>query len=936
MGLYDKPYDQWTEKDMARVAAARLPFALALASAGFHIAPARTGQPKCLLKGWEAAATTDPETIKKWSEDYGQFAVVAKRGHGVMLDVDEPDGLPPLGFDWAWVEGTLQVRSASGTGKHVYLPWDPVFHGLPKRATLEVFSEGGIRLLEWKLDRSQVAAPWSFRESDGKKPAGWYVPVPGRLTPGRCADPDRLAMWALAHARNAGCAREFEALPWKWHPDWDVNEFLAHYGCTLACEGQGREETEWFVVPEECPLCRRRTLVGRADNDVIGARMKFIFGGHGWGISALCCGEGRPAPELKEELLERMREEEPGFDHWKGPIFQEYGDEEMETDLKRAWALPQRPERQQQDEPAACATTHGDHDWWAEKKQELDGVRTSWRDGDDDKKYREERHIVEEEVWGCVRRALQERCDFLRDAYPYVFVRDEALLVELHDEVESLSLLGRLGLLATQPHTKLVKDNLELFVHTHGKDVEMGHWGKLEGGKIYVNNGRGGMFRVPPGDNIEEVPNGTDGVYMHDPAVLAWPSLEEMRKSTGMMRAILQAGNPEMGGYAGLRLGVEPPGGTPLCEYLNAPFEEQSLRPLQYLQLLMARWLSLFMRGASSLLPICFATGEQGSGKTTVFEKMAWLVEGFGEKAGAMPKDLRGLLAVLTNRHVAIFDNVDRTRWDEDNKLDYICKAATGGHVELAQLYQTNVPRKYTLHCDQFLTARNNVWPEGATDAGRRTLFFPLRLPAPDRIIERDKWRKDVERNRTTYLAETLVRLQGCLRGLQLTEGRSYPHRSEMHEFETLTMRLADAEGWADGMAAIWEGYMGDYKAAMVEHSPLVGALRAWAGGPAGRKAIDGGSWVGSAEIYEEVRRLLDPKDMRWNGSKSFGRAMASGMSSLRYALGARTKMLHGNRLYAFKPSREAREKARQAFEACGGRARNAIEEDDAANSLLD
>ena len=146
----------------------------------------------------------------------------------------------------------------------------------------------------------------------------------------------------------------------------------------------------------------------------------------------------------------------------------------------------------------------------------------------------------------------------------------------------------------------------------------------------------------------------------------------------------------------------------------------------------------------------------------------------------------------------------------------------------------------------------------------------------------------------------------------------------------------ADAEGWGDEMAAIWEGYMGDYKAGMVEHSPLVGAMLAWAGGPAGRKAIDAGSWVGSADIYDEVKMLLDPKDMRWNGSKSFGRAMASGMSSLRYSLGAENKMLHGSRLYAFKPSQEAREKARLAFGACGGRARYAIEHDEAADGLLD
>jgi len=184
-------------------------------------------------------------------------------------------------------------------------------------------------------------------------------------------------------------------------------------------------------------------------------------------------------------------------------------------------------------------------------------------------------------------------------------------------------------------------------------------------------------------------------------------------------------------------------------------------------------------------------------------------------------------------------------------------------------------------------------------------------------------------------LAETLLRLQGCMRALQMTENKSYDHISEMHEFETLTMRIADAEGWADEMAAIWNGYMMDYKAGILEYSPLVGAVMAWAGSPAGRKVIDKGDPVGSAEIYKEVVRLLGPKDMRWNGEKSFGRAMANGISALRYALGASSKVLHGNRLYSFSPTQEAREKAKAAYEACGFRAKD-MEEPERAKGILD
>ena len=975
MGLYDKPCDQWTDDDMRKANVAMVTYAIALPEAGFHISPSEIGRSMSLRKGWEEQASTDPQKVRDWAGPGVQFVMVAKKGFGSALDIDDPEAVAALGFDWSWVEGCLWVRSASGSGRHIYLPWHPCFNSLPWTGKLDICLKGKA-VAEWKLHNTSVAAPWCMRSGMPGKPDGWYVPVPRHRKIGKCPAPEALRDWALANARGARPMADLPPLEWEWHksfdPDDDMEELLALYGCEEKCRGRKKDDhTVLWVVPEECPLCDRESIdATHREDDATGARCKFVFGGRGIGLVALCCRDELPqGMKAMEALRRKLRLADPNWKDWdfnRRPIYkrpewaeeEEAGSEEQKgkellrveeavprkagVELEEVGKPAEAPESAMQEEPPlAPRERQGSlpHDqgpgwWWAEKKQELLEKRTSWREGDDDKKYREERHVVEEEVWSCVQRALQEKCDFLRDAYPYLFVRDEALLVDLHDDVEALSLLGRLGLLATQPHTKLVKENLELLVHTDGKDVEMGHWGKLESGKLYVNNGRGGMFRLPPEGRMEEVPNGTDGVYMHDPAVLAWPSLEEM--GAGMARAVFQCRTGSLRIGPALELGLEPPSATPLCQYLNAPFEEQSLKPRQYLTLLMARWLSLFMRGASSLFPICFATGEQGSGKTTVFEKMVWLVEGWGEKAGAMPKDLRGLLAVLTNRHVAIFDNVDRTKWDEDNRLDYICAAATGGHVELAQLYQTNVARKYRLHCDQFLTARHNVWPEGATDAGRRTLFFPLRPPDADRIIERDKWRNDLERNRTLYLAETLVRLRGCLRCLQLTEGRSYPHRSEMHEFETLTMRLADAEGWADEMAAIWEGYMGDYKAAMVEHSPLVGAMMAWAGGPAGRKAIDEEGWVGSAEIYEEVRRLLDWKDMRWNGSKSFGRAMANGMTSLSYALGAKSKVLHGNRLYAFSPSLEAREKARQAFEACGGGARNAIEQGEAAKFPLD
>jgi hypothetical protein len=429
----------------------------------------------------------------------------------------------------------------------------------------------------------------------------------------------------------------------------------------------------------------------------------------------------------------------------------------------------------------------------------------------------------------------------------------------------------------------MVEKNLKLHIYNTGDHAEIQHWGVFKDDVLYVNNGRGGMFQIST-DAITEVENGTKTIYMHDPGVMPWPKADDPRLAG--IRASL--------GTCGMRLN-----GSPLSQYFSALFEPQTLQPEHYQQLFLARYLALFLRDAFDLLPICLATGEQGSGKSTLFEKVLWLMKGTGpeSESEAMPKDLRGFIAKLTDSHMVLFDNVDGVDWKKENYADYICKASTGGTVGIAQLYQTNGVKNYKLRCDQFYTARMIPWPPSRTDVGRRTLIFPMRKPEEGEVRERETMKEEARNDRDIMLLETLVRLQNVLRGFLTHKTRCFSV-TEMPEYEQFTMRVAGAEGWHQEMKAIWVGYMGDSMASAVEHNPMVNAVRVWLGEKVKGTFVNADRWVRASEIFGPVQKYLG-KECTWRSSSSFGTAVRSNLSALR-TLGMETKVLHGYHRYKF------------------------------------
>ncbi len=484
------------------------------------------------------------------------------------------------------------------------------------------------------------------------------------------------------------------------------------------------------------------------------------------------------------------------------------------------------------------------------------------------------KHIVEERVYQFVLRAFQERAQFFFDAYPYIYLPDEERIVKFHNDDEAHTLFSRLRLRVEQHDTKLCRSNLELHILSVGEETRVEKYGCWRGDHIYVNNGRGGMFKISE-KTISDVPNGTDGVLMLAPEVSPWPELSDENKSR--MKAISKTL-----AIAGLKVTQD----SALCRHLNALFEPQGLSPAQYQQLFLSRYLSLFLGGPNlKLRPILMALGEQNSGKSTLFEKLMWLLVGPRYESEALPGDLRSFVAAVTNNQVKIFDNIDGSDTEELGYIDIMCKCATGGRIPIAQLYATNVERMFELRCDLMFTARYNPFPSHRSDLSRRTLFFPIRKPTAEEYWTVEAMQRGLMADAVEMKLETLIRLRNILRGLLANRDKEYAPVSEMHSYETYTMRCADHEGWAGEMRDIWNGYRADYRQRIVEYAPVVDELKKWIGYKSLASAAtvypNAGRWVKVGELWRELKEISG-RDITWKNESTLGRALERHFSALR------------------------------------------------------
>ncbi len=317
-----------------KAAKARLDIALALAAKGFHFFRTARGYSRALEDDWQKNATTDGERIRDWlSDDQAQLVMVAKKGHGIALDIDDWLACCALGFDKKWISGMFRVGTPSGRGFHIYIPWDDAFDAIGNK---DVYGQDDPSrpIAELKANNTSVCAPGGVRweSPDGKKCAGVYRPVGGRII--RCPDAPALAAWFAEHGKPTGThGYTGKAEKWRFHPSFETADFLDWNMSALADgdEAEGMHEGSHDLVLAECPLCDAPARPNSTPTNFV---TKFRFSGTGYAFLCFHCDV-----MSKDAFEAGMAERYPDWTAWNKPIYRHDDEKLFLGDVEKVWAV---------------------------------------------------------------------------------------------------------------------------------------------------------------------------------------------------------------------------------------------------------------------------------------------------------------------------------------------------------------------------------------------------------------------------------------------------------------------------------------------------------------------------------------------------------------------------------------------------------------------
>jgi hypothetical protein len=516
-------------------------------------------------------------------------------------------------------------------------------------------------------------------------------------------------------------------------------------------------------------------------------------------------------------------------------------------------------------------------------------------------------HMLNRKVYEFIEHDIQTRARLFLSAFPYLYMTETHKLIRFHNDSPTMSsLLKQYGLLRTEEHTRLVRENLESFLLLHAKDMDVHKLGCIKpikdgGHACYVNKGDGQMFRITA-TNIEVVANGTDDAFLLEENLAPWPDLTpENLTYMSNLRKLL--------GKYGLKNGI-----TPLCNHYRSLYEKQQLSQEQCEQLSFTRFMFHWVANSVSLWPIETNIGIQNAGKSTKFEKLLKLLYGRTKQGTNLPTDTRSLVAGLSNAAVKLYDNIDSADFTraQSGFLDTFCGCATGMEASMAMLYHDNVELLFNLRNHLKLTSR--VSPFNRSDAMRRTIQLTIRKPSPEEWVDKNVMMNAVDIDRDICLLEVLVRLQNIVRAYDHPSTQRHNQVSEMPEYEAWTYRCAEYEGWYPEMSGIWKTYMAMYNDAIQDNNPMVYGMKAWLGQNRGLNPTNVNREVSVSTLWSEfnlVSRQLGLKQT-YKSASSFGKNVSSNMSELRTLGYCDNGLSGGKKRVWFVPTPEQVEECKQ------------------------
>lgn len=463
------------------------------------------------------------------------------------------------------------------------------------------------------------------------------------------------------------------------------------------------------------------------------------------------------------------------------------------------------------------------------------------------------RFEVEREVAKVIWDDLSTRGQFFTSGgLGMVFVDDDRRLVDISRDGHDFSNLMILyGLLPSDPMKDAVGKYLGAQSNQFGIPVDTHLFSHYDPKHqvVYISEFDGNVLRISR-DRIERVPNGTDDVLFKKPS-----DCQPYRVNLDKLPNIAH----------GLRLTPD----SLIRKYITSQvkWDEEQLTSEQYQTLYNGQMLTLFMQGVLRTRPLALITGESGSAKTMLGERVGWLLVGPGFGAVAMPEDTDDFEALVTGTPFAVLDNVQKFR-NSSSIQGLLMIAATGGGVSKRELYSTNQHVTFRMQATLYLSAIQS--PFRGDEVANRLLIFPtqkLESYRPSAEIA-----EEFNAHREEIMGEVVVRVQNILKALYDNQTMVIRTPFRMADFAAFFLKVASHEGWREDadrlLAAVGES-QGSYA---VEDDVVIELLSLWIGANPTKSAQ---RWWSAAELDAELRdSYLRGGGLPWKEGDS--KAMAS------------------------------------------------------------
>lgn len=413
-----------------------------------------------------------------------------------------------------------------------------------------------------------------------------------------------------------------------------------------------------------------------------------------------------------------------------------------------------------------------------------------------------------------------------------------------------------------------------------GEHIElrhMSHYDMAEG-VLYVSDHDDCFWRMNGADAREHLENGIDRIFF--------------RTFLGQERPFA----PKVYNYT-----AADPGFSLLDELVFGKCNfDTTFLPLEDARFLVRAWtVALFFPDIMLTRPILLVEGTKGSGKTTLFKTIAWLLEGPKGQVAQMPADEDDFKEICREKNYIFLDGVDQsTKW-LPNALSTI---ATGTRQRKRLLYTNNDFATYTLACMFGITTMDAKFMRD--DVADRSIILTARALRSHRAEHEMK--AEILEHRDFLWQELLDDLEAVTKELQKPADHDADFR--MADFAKVLFALCKVHN-RDPKYLV--NFMKRRQTqAVLEHDTFWQCLQVWLGVVRPSGETNAGRRVKAGILHRELAGIANELSLPYtkiiNGAQGLGRKLHQDEHSFEaYGIEMRTKDINNSATYTFHKTEE-------------------------------